>query len=105
MVAVDTDATGKVQCTGYEAAKIEGVDLTKANIIVSAGRGVGKPENVAMVQVLAKALGGEYGELAGRWSTPAGWSTAARSALPAIRSRRDSTWPAVFPAPSSTWPV
>ena len=71
VVAVDTDATGKVQCTGYEAAKIEGVDLTKANIIVSAGRGVGKPENVAMVQALAKALGGEYG--ASRPVVDAGW--------------------------------
>lgn len=71
VVAVDTDATGKVQCTGYEAAKIEGVDLTKAAIIVSAGRGVGKPENVAMVQALAKALGGEYG--ASRPVVDAGW--------------------------------
>lgn len=71
MVAIDTDATAKVQCTGYEAAKIEGVDLTKADIIVSAGRGVGKPENVAMVQALAKALGGEYG--ASRPVVDAGW--------------------------------
>ncbi|MCL2790524.1 MAG: electron transfer flavoprotein subunit alpha/FixB family protein [Desulfobulbus sp.] len=71
VVAVDTDASGKVQCTGYEAAKIEGVDLTKAEIIVSAGRGVGKPENVAMVQALAKALGGEYG--ASRPVVDAGW--------------------------------
>ena len=71
VVAVDTDATGKVQCTGYEAAKIEGVDLTKAAIIVSAGRGVGKPENVAMVQALTKALGGEYG--ASRPVVDAGW--------------------------------
>ncbi|MDR2548771.1 MAG: electron transfer flavoprotein subunit alpha/FixB family protein [Desulfobulbus sp.] len=71
VVAIDTAATGKVQCTGYEAAKIEGVDLTKADIIVSAGRGVGKPENVAMVQALAKALGGEYG--ASRPVVDAGW--------------------------------
>lgn len=71
VVAVNTDASGKVQCTGYEAAKIEGVDLTKAEIIVSAGRGVGKPENVAMVQALAKALKGEYG--ASRPVVDAGW--------------------------------
>ena len=71
VITVDTDAAGKVRCTGYEAAKIEGVDLTKANIIVSAGRGVGKPENVAMVQALAKALGGEYG--ASRPVVDAGW--------------------------------
>ncbi len=71
VVNVDTDATGKVQCTGYEAAKVEGVDLTKSEVIVSAGRGVGKPENVAIVQALAKALKGEYG--ASRPVVDAGW--------------------------------
>ena len=71
VITVDTAASSKVQCTGYEAAKIEGVDLAKAEVIVSAGRGVGKPENVAMVQALAKALGGEYG--ASRPVVDAGW--------------------------------
>lgn len=71
VVNVETDAQAKVQCTGYEAAKMEGVDLTKCEVIVSAGRGVGKPENVAMVQALAKALGGEYG--ASRPVVDAGW--------------------------------
>ena len=57
-----TGATaGKVEFTGYEQAEIGGVDLGKAKIIVSAGRGIGKPENVAMIADLAKALGGEYG--------------------------------------------
>jgi len=71
VVPIDTDITGKVDCSGYEAAKLEGVDLTKSEIIVSAGRGVGKPENIAMVQALAKALGGEYG--ASRPVVDAGW--------------------------------
>lgn len=71
VVSIDTDSTGKVQCNGYESAKIEGVDLTKSEIIVSAGRGVGKPENIAIVQALAKALGGEYG--ASRPVVDAGW--------------------------------
>jgi len=52
---------GRVIFEGYEAAASGGVDLTKAEIIVSAGRGIGKPENVAMIAGLAKALGGEYG--------------------------------------------
>ncbi len=57
-----TGATaGKVEFTGYEQAESGGVDLGKAKIIVSAGRGIGKPENVAMIADLAKALGGEYG--------------------------------------------
>jgi electron transfer flavoprotein alpha subunit len=59
--AVTGESSGKVQFTGYEQAEGGGVDLGKAKIIVSAGRGIGKPENVAMIADLAKALGGEYG--------------------------------------------
>jgi electron transfer flavoprotein alpha subunit len=55
------DKGGKIEFTGYEQAESGGVDLGKAKIIVSAGRGIGKPENVAMIADLAKALGGEYG--------------------------------------------
>lgn len=68
---IDTDTSGTVLCTGYEAAKTEGIDLSKTEVIVSAGRGVGKPENIAMVQALAKVLGGEYG--ASRPVVDAGW--------------------------------
>jgi electron transfer flavoprotein alpha subunit len=52
---------GRVRFVGYEEAVGGGVDLGKAQVIVSAGRGIGKPENVAMIANLAKALGGEYG--------------------------------------------
>jgi electron transfer flavoprotein alpha subunit len=58
---ISTTATGQVQFVGYEQAEKGGVDLTKAQVIVSAGRGIGKPENIAMVANLAKALKGEYG--------------------------------------------
>jgi len=58
---VDTDTTGKVTFLGYEEAPKGGVDLGKATIIVSAGRGVGGKDNIPMVAALAKALGGEYG--------------------------------------------
>jgi electron transfer flavoprotein alpha subunit len=58
---VDIEAAAKVEFLGYEEAEAGGVDLTKAEIIVSAGRGIGKPENIEMVAALAKALGGEYG--------------------------------------------
>ena len=51
----------KIEFTGYQQAEAGGVDLGKAKIVVSAGRGIGKPENVAMIEGLAKALGGEYG--------------------------------------------
>jgi electron transfer flavoprotein alpha subunit len=66
-------ATGSdVEFCGYEAVEKTGVDLTKAKIIVSAGRGIGKPENLALVADLAKAIGGEYG--ASRPVVDAGWA-------------------------------
>lgn len=58
---VTGDYQGAVKLLGYEAAAHGGVDLTRSEVIVSAGRGIGKPENVAMVARLAKVLGGEYG--------------------------------------------
>jgi len=59
--AIDTDVSSSIKFTGYEAMEAGGVDLSKANIIVSAGRGIGKPENVEMIAGLAKVLGGELG--------------------------------------------
>jgi electron transfer flavoprotein alpha subunit len=59
--AVTGTGSGRVQFSGYEQAASGGVDLGKAQVIVSAGRGIGKPENIAMIAGLAKALGGEYG--------------------------------------------
>jgi electron transfer flavoprotein alpha subunit len=63
-------ATG-VTFVGYEPAEAKDVDLAKAEIIVTAGRGVGKKENVPVIQALAKALGGELG--ASRPVVDAGW--------------------------------
>jgi electron transfer flavoprotein alpha subunit len=62
----------KMQFVGYEEVEKGGVDLSKAEVIVSAGRGIGKPENVAMIEALAKALGGEYG--ASRPVVDSGWA-------------------------------
>lgn len=39
----------------------QSVDLTQAEIIVAAGRGIKAPENLALAQKLAEALGGEVG--------------------------------------------
>jgi len=58
---ISTTVTDKLQFGGYEQAEKGGVDLTKAQVIVSAGRGIGKPENIAMIAKLAQALKGEYG--------------------------------------------
>jgi electron transfer flavoprotein alpha subunit len=58
---IETSSTGKITFLNYEEAEQGGVDLSKADVIVSAGRGIGKPENVSIVESLAKALGGELG--------------------------------------------
>ena len=56
---------------GYEQSANDGVDLARAEVIVSAGRGVGKKENVPAIAALARALHGEVG--ASRPVTDAGW--------------------------------
>ncbi len=63
IVSLGGDMTdqGKVRFQGYEEAERGGVDLGKAKVIVSAGRGIGKPENISLISELAKTLGGEYG--------------------------------------------
>jgi electron transfer flavoprotein alpha subunit len=49
----------------------EGPSIEEADIIVSGGRGLGKPENFGLVEELAKALGGAVG--ATRAVVDAGW--------------------------------
>ena len=61
VVPIDTDTVPQVEFCGYEEAEAGGVDLSKAEVIVSAGRGIGKPENLEIIEGLAKVLGGEYG--------------------------------------------
>ena len=69
---LSSQAATKVEFVAYEEAEAGGVDLSKAEVIVSAGRGIGKPENLAMVEALAKVLGGEYG--ASRPVVDSGWA-------------------------------
>ena len=52
-------------------AESEGPSIEEADIIVAGGRGLGKPENFALVEELAKALGGAVG--ATRAVVDAGW--------------------------------
>ena len=53
-----------------------GVDITKAEKLVSVGRGIGGPENVELAEELAKALGAELG--ASRPVCDSGWLPKAR---------------------------
>jgi electron transfer flavoprotein alpha subunit len=71
VVALEVDGNGKVEFLGYEPAEAKDVDLGKAEVIVSAGRGIGKKDNVPVIAALAKALGGELG--ASRPVVDAGW--------------------------------
>jgi len=58
---ISGDTGGPISFQGYEEAEAGGVDLSKSEVIVSAGRGIGKPDNVSIVEDLAQALGGDYG--------------------------------------------
>ncbi|GAC1449636.1 MAG: electron transfer flavoprotein subunit alpha/FixB family protein [Desulfuromonadaceae bacterium] len=65
------DGRGALEFVGYDAAEKNDVDLGRAEIVVSAGRGIGKKDNVPVIHALAKALGGELG--ASRPVVDAGW--------------------------------
>jgi electron transfer flavoprotein alpha subunit len=69
-----------------------GIDLTRAGVIVSAGRGVGSAERVELVRALADALGGEVG--ASRPAVDAGWLERARQ----VGSSGQSVSPALYVA-------
>jgi electron transfer flavoprotein alpha subunit len=62
---------GSLSFVGYEPADKKDIDLARAEVIVSAGRGIGKKDNVPVIQALATALGGEMG--ASRPVVDAGW--------------------------------
>jgi electron transfer flavoprotein alpha subunit len=68
---ISGQAPGKITFVGYEPAEAKDVDLTRAEVIVTAGRGIGKKDNVAVIAELAKAMGGELG--ASRPVVDAGW--------------------------------
>ncbi len=69
---LDVEGTGTVEFVEYEPAEPGDVDLAKARVIVVAGRGVGRKENMTVIAALARALGGELG--ASRPVVDAGWA-------------------------------
>ena len=70
-LAVDTSGA-RAKFVEIKVAEAKGVDLSKAEVIVSGGRGVGDPEKFPeVIQPLADALGGAMG--ASRPVVDAGW--------------------------------
>jgi len=61
VLKLTADGGGTLEFIGYEPAEKKEIDLAKAEVIVSAGRGVGKKDNIPVIAALAKALGGELG--------------------------------------------
>jgi electron transfer flavoprotein alpha subunit len=70
--ALSTDLGARASFVEIKVAESTGVDLTKADVIVSGGRGVGSAEKFPeVIQPLADALGGAMG--ASRPVVDAGW--------------------------------
>jgi len=67
---------GDIRTKLIEIIKEESItcNLEEAEVIVSGGRGMGKPENFALIQELASVLGGAVGS--SRAAVDAGWMTA-----------------------------
>jgi electron transfer flavoprotein alpha subunit len=61
----------KVEILDFIADLTQKVNLVDADVIVSGGRGMGKPENFALLQELADLLGGAVGS--SRAAVDAGW--------------------------------
>lgn len=68
---LDTAAKSSIEFVGYEEVEMAEVNLGRAEVIVAAGRGLGKRENIDLIKALARALGGEVG--ASRPVVDAGW--------------------------------
>ena len=59
-VSIDPAAV-RVKFIRIERPEVHDIDLSSADVIVSAGRGIQKKENLALVEAFAKAIGGVVG--------------------------------------------
>ena len=59
-VAIDAAKNGRT-FLGIEKPKVQDIDIAAADVVVSAGRGIQKKENLPIIENLAKALGGVVG--------------------------------------------
>lgn len=91
VIAIEAEADSLIEFLGGTQPE-RGIDLTRAGVIVSAGRGVGSADRVELVRALAEALGGEVG--ASRPVVDAGWLERARQ----VGSSGQSVSPSLYVA-------
>ncbi|MBW2295726.1 MAG: electron transfer flavoprotein subunit alpha/FixB family protein [Deltaproteobacteria bacterium] len=85
---LDADLSGaKAKFIEIKMSENTGIDLTKADVVVSGGRGVGDPDKFKeVIQPLADVLGGAMG--ASRPVVDAGWLPHAHKAVHRVRDQR-----------------
>src|SRR3990170_4235395 len=57
-LSVDLPTEFPLRFRGYTEPEAGDVDITRENVLVAVGRGIQRPENVALAEELAAALGG-----------------------------------------------
>ncbi len=67
----DSDLSIRTKIAGIVTEAGSAINITEADVIVSGGRGMQKPENLALIKELADVLGGAVG--ASRAAVDAGW--------------------------------
>lgn len=68
-----SDASGKVSVVTRGEQRGADVNIEDANVLITGGRGLGKPENFSLADDLAKAFGGNSAVAATRAAVDAGW--------------------------------
>jgi len=91
VIAIEAEPDAAIEFLGCIEPE-RGIDLCRAEVIVSAGRGIGSAEQVELVRALASALGGEVG--ASRPVVDAGWLERARQ----VGSSGQSVSPSLYVA-------
>ena len=91
VIAIDAEPDAAIEFLGCIQPEL-GVDLSRASVIVSAGRGIGSADRVELARALADALGGEVG--ASRPVVDAGWLERARQ----VGSSGQNVSPALYVA-------
>ncbi|EQD54921.1 Electron transfer flavoprotein alpha subunit, partial [mine drainage metagenome] len=76
VVEFSASPAGRVSFEGFELPEVSDVDITKAQVLVSVGRGIGDRDNIGLAEELAEALGGVLSS--SRPIVDAGWLPKAR---------------------------